>query len=385
MWEQLSSSEAVLRDIIEAIHLRPKYCVWELTAQCNMHCIHCASDLGNGRTRGDELSAAESQRLCHELKDLECENVVLSGGEAILREGWEAIARELVGLEINVSLISNGLIVDERMADRIHQAGLCRVALSLDGLESTHNYIRCNPRSFKCVLRAFSLLKTRGLQVNIVTHINRLNLGELRQLEDTMEGLGVDVWRLQLGSPVGRMAHHAELYITPEQLPDIADFIVGAKRRGKVYIGVGDNIGYFSRQETELRCGAEPALFGFWCGCSAGCLTVGIEANGNVRGCLSLQSDRFVEGNVRLESLGSIWRRSDSFRYTRGFCPEDLHGYCKGCEYGEICRGGCTFMAFGATGSPHNNPYCLYRMENALNYDVRRPGHESDPPISARG
>lgn len=381
----ISSSEAGLRDIIEAIQLRPKHCVWELTARCNMHCIHCASDLGNGRTRGDELSAAESQRLCHELKELECENVVLSGGEAILREGWEAIARELVGLKINVSLISNGLLIDERMADRIHQAGLCRVALSLDGLESTHNYVRCNPRSFKCVLRAFSLLKARGLQVNIVTHINRLNLGELGQLEDTMEGLGVDVWRLQLGSPVGRMAHHAELYIAPEQLPEIADFIVAAKKRGKVYISVGDNIGYFSRQETELRCGTESALFGFWCGCSAGCLTVGIEANGNVRGCLSLQSDRFVEGNVRLEPLRSIWLRSGSFRYTRGFCPEDLHGYCKGCEYGEICRGGCTFMAFGATGSPHNNPYCLYRVENALNHDVRRPGHESDPPISACG
>lgn len=384
MWH-IWSFEAALRDIIDSIHLRPKHCVWELTARCNMHCLHCASDLGNGRTRGAELSAAEAQRLCHELKELECENVVLSGGEAILRQDWEAIARELVGLKINVSLISNGLLIDERMADRIRQAGLCRVALSLDGLESTHNYIRCNPRSFECVVRAFSLLKARGLQVNIVTHIHRMNLGELGQLEDIMAGLGVDVWRLQLGSPVGRMAQHPELHIAPEQLPEVADFIVGAKRRGKVYIDVGDNVGYFGRQEIELRRGAEPALFGFWCGCSAGCLTVGIEANGNVRGCLSLQSDRFVEGNVRSESLESIWRRPGSFRYTRGFCPEDLHGYCKGCEYGEICRGGCTFMAFGATGSPHNNPYCLYRVENALNQDVRGPGHESAPPISASG
>jgi radical SAM protein with 4Fe4S-binding SPASM domain len=181
------------------------------------------------------------------------------------------------------------------------------------------------------------------------------------------------------------MAQHPELHIAPEQLPEVADFIVSAKSRGKVYIDVGDNVGYFGRQEIELRRGAEPALFGFWCGCSAGCLTVGIEANGNVRGCLSLQSGRFVEGNLRSESLESIWRRPGSFRYTRCFRPEDLHGYCAGCEYGEICRGGCTFMAFGATGSPHNNPYCLYRVENALNRDVGRPGHENTPRISSRG
>jgi len=373
-----------LREIIDAIQLRPKHCVWELTARCNMHCLHCASDLGNGRTRGEELTSPEALRLCHELKDLGCENVVLSGGEAVLRPDWEAIARELVALRINVSLISNGLLIDDRMAGRIERAGVCRVALSLDGLERTHNYIRCNNRSFACVLRAFSLLKSRGLRVNIVTHIQRMNLGELRGMEELVAELGVDVWRLQLGSPVGRMALHPELQIAPEQLPEIADFIVEAKKRGKVYIDVGDNIGYFSRHESDLRRGAEPALFDFWCGCSAGCLTVGIEANGNVRGCLSLQSDRFVEGNVRSESLQAIWRRPGSFRYTRGFCPEDLHGYCNGCEYGEICRGGCTFMAFGATGSPHNNPYCLYRVEKASNGSAPA-GHENASPFPTFG
>jgi radical SAM protein with 4Fe4S-binding SPASM domain len=367
-----------LRDIIDAIRLRPKTCVWELTARCNMRCLHCASDLGDGRTRGDELSLDEALRLCHELKDLDCENVVLSGGEAILRHDWEVIARELGSLGINVSLISNGLLIDEAIADRIFHAGLCRVALSLDGLEQTHNTIRCNPHSFERVCRAFGLLKARGMQVNIATHVNRMNLGELEQLEDFVSGIGADVWRLQIGSPVGRLARHPELHIAPEQLPEVADFIVAAKSRGKVYVSVGDNVGYFSRHEAELRRGAEPSPFGFWCGCSAGCLTIGIEANGNIKGCLSLQSERFVEGNIRSESLATIWRRPGGFAYTRGFTPENLHGSCAGCEYGEICRGGCTFMAFGATGAPHNNPYCLYRVENA-------PDHANAPALSAHG
>ncbi len=84
-----------------------------------------------------------------------------------------------------------------------------------------------------------------------------------------------------------------------------------------------------------------------------------------MKGCLSLQSEIFVEGNVREQPLEAIWNRRGAFAYTRGFRPPDLHGFCQGCEFGEICRGGCTFMAFGATGSPHNNPFCLYRIQCA--------------------
>lgn len=361
-----------MREIIDAIRLRPKHCVWELTPRCNMRCLHCASDLGEGRTRGDALTLAEALRLCHDLKALDCENVVLSGGEALLRPDWESIARELVLLGINVSLISNGLLIDEKTAARIRRAGLCRVALSLDGLEATHNYIRRNPRSFARVWRAFDALKAEGMQVNIVTHVNRMNLDELEVLEELIAAKRADVWRLQLGSPVGRMAAHPELTIAPEELPAVADFIVAAKQRGRVYVSVGDNVGYFSSHELELRRSAKASPLPFWCGCSAGCLTIGIESNGNVKGCLSLQSDRFIEGNVREEPLAAIWRKAGNFAYTRGFTPRDLHGACAGCEFGEVCRGGCTFMAFGATGSPHDNPYCLYRVESAGHANAAR-------------
>jgi len=351
-----------VREIIDAIRLRPKRCVWELTARCNMRCLHCASDLGDGRTRGAELSSAEALELCDQLKELGCEYIVLSGGEALLRSDWEAIACHIVHLGIEASLITNGLLINEDLAGRIRGAGICRVALSLDGLEATHNYIRRHPRSFEIVGRAFGQLTAAGLPVNIVTHINRMNLDELDGMEELVAGLGPRVWRLQLGAPVGRLALHKELHITPEDLPRIADFIVAAKARGRVYIDVGDNVGYFSRHEFALRRGADTPRYGCWLGCPAGCLSIGVEANGNVKGCLSLQSDRFIEGNVREESLAVIWNRPGAFVYTRGFRTEDLKGACADCEYGEFCRGGCTFMAFGATGSPHNNPFCLYHI-----------------------
>ena len=327
-----------------------------------MRCLHCASAVNDGWNRGDELTLEEALHVGTQLAELGCEEITLSGGEALLRKEWEPIARHLVSLGMRVALISNGYVIDRQMADRVKQSGIYLVALSLDGMEKTHNYIRDNGSSFENVCQAACFLKANNLRVNFVTHANRKNLPELEEMEDLAESLKIDVWRIQVGSPLGRMTQHPELLLTPEELPEVADFIVAAKKRKRITISVGDNVGYFSHHEAELRNTPNREGLNFWCGCSAGCLNIGIESNGNVKGCLSLQSDRFVEGNLRHQTLKEIWEKKGNFSYTRDFKIEDLHGHCRDCPYGEICRGGCTFIAFGSTGSPHNNPYCLYNV-----------------------
>jgi radical SAM protein with 4Fe4S-binding SPASM domain len=352
-----------MREILDRIRLRPKFCVWEITSTCNMRCLHCASNLGEKRRqRGEELTLDECLRVCQELAELGCRKLVLSGGEAVLRPGWEEIARKAVSLGTLVSLISNGYLIDEAMSRRIREAGLCRVAISIDGLEETHNRLRRNPRSFARATAAIASLRAEGLPVNVVTHANRWNLAELPRLEGLVAAAGVEIWRVQLGVPLGRMCEHRELVLEPDELPVLADFLLAARRRGLVGVSVGDNIGYFSHQEPSLRRKDDPGGLPFWCGCSAGCLNLGIEANGDVKGCLSLQSSEFVEGNLRRQSLREIWERPGAFAYTRGFQPEQLCGACAGCEYGPICRGGCTFLAFATSGRVHDNPYCLHRI-----------------------
>lgn len=356
-----------MREILDRIHKRPEICVWELTYRCNLRCLHCASSLNEtGAARGPELRLDEALRACRELADLGCRKVVLSGGEALLHPDWEAVALQVVGLGMHASLISNGLLIDAETAGRVANAGICRVAISIDGLAPTHDAIRQNPGSFARAVAAIRHLTTAGLPVNVVTHLNRRNLPELDRLERELVAEPVEIWRLQLGAPLGRLRRHPDLVLEPADLPGVVEAVVAARRRGAIRISVGDNIGYFSAHEPELRChpggGGYTGALPFWCGCAAGCLSVGIEADGTVKGCLSLQSDEFIEGNLRHETLHEIWHRPGAFAYTREFTPERLAGSCRGCEYGEICRGGCTFMAFAATGRPHDNPYCLHRV-----------------------
>ncbi len=349
-----------MREILDHIQLRPKVCVWELTARCNMRCLHCGSNQESSRKRGADLTREECLRLCDELRALGCEEVTLSGGEPLLSPHWEEVARALAGSGIGVALMSNGFLLDENVAHRARQSGIRRVGLSLDGAERTHNHIRQNPQSFARLRDAIPSCREAGLEVCLVTHLNRMNVAELPEMEEFAASQRVDVWQLQLGIRLGRMADHLSLAIRPADLPGAADFIVGAKRRRRVTVAVADSIGYHSTHERELRCTGPRGDMAFWCGCTAGCLLVGIEHNGNVLGCLALQHDRFVEGNLRDETLEAIWRRKGNFAYTREFTPDALRGHCEGCEFGTLCRGGCTAVAFGATGRPHDNPYCLH-------------------------
>jgi len=135
---------------------------------------------------------------------------------------------------------------------------------------------------------------------------------------------------------------------------------------------VGDNLGFFGPNEDVLRAHSR---FGCWTGCMAGCLVVGIEANGNVKGCLSQQDPAFIEGNLRQTTLHAIWNRPGGFAYNRRFAVEQLEGFCRECTYADICRGGCTCAAHFASGSRFDNPYCAHRVARLQDRGVSEELH----------
>lgn len=110
----------------------------------------------------------------------------------------------------------------------------------------------------------------------------------------------------------------------------------------------GNNVGYFGPYEHRfrgrLRCASDGS-------CSAGRSVIGIEANGDIKGCPSLPTRGWVGGNVRDHQLRDIWQRAQALRYTREHEPERLWGFCASCYYAEECRGGCTHRA-GAGAKP---------------------------------
>jgi radical SAM protein with 4Fe4S-binding SPASM domain len=130
----------------------------------------------------------------------------------------------------------------------------------------------------------------------------------------------------------------------------------------------GNNIGYFGPYEAEIRASYPQGHMG---ACGAGRTMLGIEANGDIKGCPSLPTSDYVGGNVRDHSLEAIWERSAPLRFTRERTAADLWGHCATCYYRDNCLAGCTWTTHVLFGRPGNNPFCHHRALELLRQGKR--------------
>jgi radical SAM protein with 4Fe4S-binding SPASM domain len=92
---------------------------------------------------------------------------------------------------------------------------------------------------------------------------------------------------------------------------------------------------------------------------------VGIEPNGDIKGCANQVGEPFVVGNVCNEPLREIWEDRARWFWLHP-APEQMTGECAGCALAKFCHAGCTTLAYRSTGEFFNNPYCLRRIEKNL-------------------
>ena len=333
-----------------------KHAVWEITLSCNINCLHCGSNADINQ-RPKELSTEEALDLIEQLADLGCKRVVLSGGEPFMRKDWPLLAHRIKMLGMYPTLISNGFIVNDDIIDMMIASGIDYLGFSLDGATAeTHDYIRGKKGVFDHLMWVFDRMKQRGFTISAISTIHKGNIGELEGIKNVLLDHGVDLWQIQTANIRGRMPK--EWAINEDDYYYICDFIAKNRQRYKNILSIteADDMGYFSKLTPKMA-------IKHWNGCNAGINTIGIESDGSVKGCLSMQEDIYIEGNIREKSLREIWENKDGFKYNRRFNPKDLDGICKDCKYGCICRGGCSEKAKSYTGKLHCQPFCLYDIE----------------------
>jgi radical SAM protein with 4Fe4S-binding SPASM domain len=205
------------------------------------------------------------------------------------------------------------------------------------------------------------------------TNVNRFNQAELEPLYEHIKSLGAVGWQVQLTVPLGRAADRPELILQPWDLLDLIPRIARLKERSfddAILLSPGTNIGYFGPEETRLRSLGR-VRNEHWQGCQAGRRVLGIESDGAVKGCPSLQTADYVGGNLRHRALEDIWQNSPELSFTRDRTIDDLWGYCRSCDFASACLGGCSFTAQALLGRRGNNPWCHYRARDFAKRGLR--------------
>lgn len=344
----------------------PLYCVWEITLRCDLGCKHCGSRAG--KARSDELTTEECLDVVHQIAALGVREVTLIGGEAYLRPDWPDIAREIRACGMVCGMTTGARNLTEERIQQAVDAGLRTISVSIDGLEATHDAIRGAKGSWAAALRASRLIAQTPIRLATNTQINRLSLPELPALADLLVELHSKAWQIQLTVAMGRAADRPDLILQPYDLLDLFPLLVWIKQTKlephAIQLFPGNNIGYFSPYESLLRYGGQKGAH--WSGCSAGKWTLGIEADGKIKGCPSLPSSPYTGGYVRDLPIRTIVEEAPALRYFRERGTEDLWGFCKTCYYADVCKAGCSWTSHSLFGKPGNNPYCIHR---ALQYE----------------
>ena len=350
---------------------RPDYVVWELTLACDQPCTHCGSRAGEARAR--ELTTVEALDVVRQLGALRTREIALIGGEAYLHPGFLEVLDAIRAEKIRATMVTGGRGVTASLAAAMADRGVFSVSVSVDGLRETHDLLRAARGSFDAANAALAHFAAAGITITANTNVNRLNASELEELYGHLRSRGITAWQVQLTAPLGRAADRPELIVQPWQLLDIVPRIAELKRRAYedgVLLMPGNNLGYFGPEEALLRS-VEPDGGDHYHGCVAGRWLLGIESDGAVKGCPSLQTRHYVGGHVRERSIAEVWSDAPQLAFTRRRSPSELWGFCKTCPFAETCLGGCTFTAQALLGRRGNNPYCHFRARSLAARGVR--------------
>lgn len=327
---------------------------WELTLACNLRCKHCGSNAG--QPRKNELTTDEALSLCDQFPALLVQEVDFTGGEPLLRSDWPEIATHLKKIGITTGVVTNGLTLNQETIEQIQSSGISHIAVSVDGLESTHDYTRGEKGIFHRVIKGVNRSVEAKIPTTIITTVTELNINELPDLFELLSNIGIQRWRPQPLILTGRVKSHHELVIQERTFLQLVNFYQNWGQKANdsgMELLRADGLGYYFDSDVYR---------GDWHGCPAGLVSVGIMSDGKVKGCLSLP-DEFVEGDLRKRSLWDIWFDEEAFSYTRKFSRNQLGEYCDSCDKGDQCKGGCSAMSYGSTGIVHNDPFCHYRIQ----------------------
>ena len=335
--------------------LSPASTVVELTLKCNMKCIHCGS--AAGIQRKNELSTEEWINVFKDLADLDCKLVTLMGGEPFLKDGWYEIAQEIKNLGMDVTFMSNGFFINDKIIRKLRKIEPYAVTISIDGASSfTHDKIRGIDGSFNKCISSLNSLKNADLPASVITTVHKLNYKDLTDMRKFLLDKNI-AWQIQIADPIGRFPK--KLHLSKQEFYSVALFIASSRKKyglKQLPIMGAHCMGYNSQVLPNIM------LMPKWQGCQAGISVLGIQSDGGITGCLSLPNS-YIEGNLKEKNIKEIWNSNESFTYNRKFKKEDLKGGCIDCKYGNTCKGGCLAVSVSMTGKEHSDPFCLYKIE----------------------
>lgn len=301
-----------------------------LTYFCNLKCKHCYVS----REAVRNISRIQIERLIEQMARFGVFKIVFTHGESLLRRDIFKIISFCYQLKIDTTLITNGILLDDKVAKKLKKARVSRIVISFDSLSKEyHDNLRGKKGCWDKTIQAMEHCKKNGLIFGLNVTINESSYLDLEEI-------------IKIGIEKGAkgiyfLTVRNEKNINKQFLKNYPDTIfrlwkLKKKYSKKIDIAFHDPL-VIPLLAKKIKPGEfKDLLIGN--SCQAGISWISIRPDGEVTLCNFL-SKSF--GNVYTESLEKVWKKIKSKRLY--FAPKA----CISCNHGNTCRGGC--KAFSET------------------------------------
>ncbi len=281
---------------------RPVLVNFEVTMRCNAACGGCDYWKTPSSVRSSEVSSfVEAARRFDPMM------ITFTGGEPTLRRDLEEIVAEVARAVpyCYISLLTHGGMLTVERAERLWQAGLDQLSISLDYLDDRHDVQRGIPGLAAKILALVPELRARGMAVRFNTVIRDDNLDDIMPIVRHARTVGAGV-NLSVYTDM-KNGSRDHLIRADQQAPvqQLVDALLAFKRRHR---GVITNSDWYLQQLPRYLRNEMPEP------CRSGETTIHIDPHGLVRRCPDFPADK-------------PWREYDGYKPIA----------CNACYY--ACRG----------------------------------------------
>lgn len=344
-----------------------KWMAWEVTAKCNLNCVHCRSSSDIHSPEG-KFTLDKCKSLIDDISTFASPVIVISGGEPLLRKDVFEIAKYGTDKGFRMCMATNGVLVNDEVCENMKSAGIKIVSLSLDGsTPETHDDFRGQKGAFEGVMNAANYFRIHGIKFIINSSFTKRNQADIPNVYRLAKNLGATAWYMFMIVPTGRGEDIMKELVSKEDYEDILNWHYEMEK---------------SEEEILVRPTCAPQYYRVWHerskedGSESSRRSLSFSTGGG-KGCIAAQSICFINsegdvlpcsyfpkaaGNIFEKSLKDIWDNSPLFKDLRNF--KDYEGKCGVCKYLGVC-GGCRARAYAVSDSyMAEEPFCDYIPAN---------------------
>lgn len=224
----------------------------ELTHRCNLNCVHCYLGPRDERQihKAREMGTARVLSLLDEMTAAGCLNLLITGGEPLLREDFAEIYRHARGNGLLVTVFTNGTMITDDILQLFRELPPVEVEISIYGASAATCESMTGVRgSYESCLRGIQDLLRNGIRLNLKTVLTTLNSHEFYAMENMAKEFGVKFrFDAALSPCINGNSGPLSLRISPEDAieKEMADPL-RVERWGKYYdafkdITLGNNL-----------------------------------------------------------------------------------------------------------------------------------------------